>query len=63
MDRINKAALDRLPMYATDKIVRMLQNYEKEVPEKEKDDDETYRKRLIEVRACFTLYSYCAYFH
>ena len=57
MDRINKAALDPLPMYATNQIALILTREEKEVPDKEDDDDETYREKLIEVwlthtRAC-----------
>ena len=49
MDRINKAALDPLPMYTTPQITRILEREEKEVPDKEDDDDETYREKLIEV--------------
>lgn len=50
MDRINSAKLDPLPMYETQQIGRILEREEKEVPEKEGDEeDDHYRERLIEV--------------
>ena len=49
VDRMNMAALDPLPMYTTAQIALILTREEKEVPDKEDDDDEAYREKLIEV--------------
>ena len=51
MDKINSQKLDPLPMYETHQIELILKRDEKEVPEREDDEeDAAYRERLIEVR-------------
>ena len=49
MDRLNKAKLDPLPMYDTDKIIVILKREEKAVPEREDETDDEYRKKIIDV--------------
>ena len=57
---INKAELDPLPMYDTDKIVVILKREEKEVPEREDETDEEYRARLIKVHVGYDVTTYTA---
>ena len=54
VDKINKAKLDPVTIYETDKIKLILTRDGLEVPEKEdadreEEDDGTYRERLIKV--------------
>ena len=54
MDKINKAKLDPVTIYETDKIKLILTRDGLEVPEKEdadgeEEDDGAYRERLIKV--------------
>ena len=58
MDRINKAKLDPLPMYDTDKVIVILKREEKAVPDREDETDEEYRKKIIDVGSVLL---YCNY--
>lgn len=49
VNKINQAKLDPVTMYETEKVKVILLREEKEVPEKDDEDDEDFRVKLIEV--------------